>query len=540
MRMEFDAKRSAQMATKSGGKVLDALMGQKANGNIPGIIGRLGDLGGIDKKYDVAVSTAGSESLDTILVDNSATGSKCIDFLKRNDVGRGNFLALDRQHGKYDRHMEPREFPQGVPRLFDLIQVAEERFRPAFYHYLRDTLVANNTEQATEVAYGRQRYRVVTLSGGLIETTGTMTGGGRSKISGKMGQQSAVVDKVSPREFERMERSINEVEEETRGAEARRQELDEFVFRTKKEIQEMKRQLGKLRVEVNPLKEQVDMLQRQVADQEAKVKEAAPDKKVVKRMQARIDEAQKVYDEANENASVVENQVKACDAKIKEITGGKIKSIQKSLDESKKKLIKIKSEVTRLEVEIKSSERNLKKCTDKIETFEAEVTEMEANMRSWNERVKHIQDVEGQEVIGKNNKKQEESEQLQEEINKIKKEMDKISKEETELKSSRIEVDQQLQKWEDAVKDNSKKVSYWKREIKKLDLQEVPGEEVTPLPELTEEEILSINMEELNYEITAIDENLAKSKPNMAAIAEYKKKEEVNNNSGNLVSNVSN
>ena len=540
MRAEYEEKRSAQMATKSGGKVLDALMQQKANGNIPGIIGRLGDLGGIDKKYDVAVSTAGSGALDTILVEDSATGKKCIEFLKRNDVGRGNFQALDKVLGKYDRHMEPREFPQGVPRLFDLIQVAEERIRPAFYHYLRDTLVANNTQQATEVAYGRQRYRVVTLDGKLIETTGTMTGGGRSKISGKMGQQSAVVDKVSPREFERMERSINEVEEESRGAEARRQELDEFIFRTKKEIQEMKRQLGKLRVEVNPLKEQVDMLQRQVADQEAKVKEAAPDKKVVKRMQARIDDAQKVYDEANENAGVVENKVKACDAKIKEITGGKIKSIQKSLDESKKKLVKIKSEVTRLEVEIKSSERNLKKCTDKIETFEAEVAEMETNMRSWNERVKHIQDVEGQEVISKNNKKQEESEQLQEEINKIKKEMDKISKEETELKSSRIEVDQQLQKWEDAVKDNSKKVSYWKREIKKLDLQEVPGEDVAPLPELSEEEILSINMEELNYEITAIDENLAKSKPNMAAIAEYKKKEEVNINSRHFVAYFSN
>ena len=37
----------------------------------------------------------------------------------------------------------------------------------------------------------------------------------------------------------------------------------------------------------------------------------------------------------------------------------------------------------------------------------------------------------------------------------------------------------------------------------------------------------SINMEEINYEITAIVENLTKTKPNMAAIAEYKKKEEV-------------
>ena len=180
-----------------------------------------------------------------------------------------------------------------------------------------------------------------------------------------------------------------------------------------------------------------------------------------------------------------------------------------------------------MEVEIKSSDRNLKKCADKIEAFGAEVVEMETNMRTWNERVKHIQEVAGAEVIAKNNEKQEESEKVQLEINKIKKEMDRISKEETELKSSRIEVDQQLQKWEESIRDNNKKVSYWKRELKKLDLQEVPGEEVSPLPELSEEEILFINMEELNYEITAIDENLAKSKPNMAAIAEYKKKEEV-------------
>merc|ERR1719348_1792667 len=88
-------------------------------------------------------------------------------------------------------------------------------------------------------------------------------------------------------------------------------------------------------------------------------------------MQSRIDAAQEVYDEANSNASVVEKDVKACDAKIKEITGGKIKSIQKKLDDSKKQLDKVKAEITRLEVEIKSSERNLKKCTDKIETFEA-------------------------------------------------------------------------------------------------------------------------------------------------------------------------
>ena len=106
------------------------------------------------------------------------------------------------------------------------------------------------------------------------------------------------------------------------------------------------------------------------------------------------------------------------------------------------------------------------------------------------------------------------------EINKIRMEMDSISKEKTELKSSKKELDQQLQMWVDVIRDNNKKVSYWKRELEKLRLQEVPGEEVAPLPELSEEEILSINMEELIYEIAGIDENLAQSKLNMAAISE--------------------
>ena len=84
--------------------------------------------------------------------------------------------------------MQPIKTPMGGLRLFNLITVAHERYRSAFYHYLRDTLVADNMNQATKVAYGAKRFRVVTLSGELIETSGTMSGGGRSKMTGKMGQ----------------------------------------------------------------------------------------------------------------------------------------------------------------------------------------------------------------------------------------------------------------------------------------------------------------------------------------------------------------
>ena len=54
-----------------------------------------GNLGAIDDKYDVAISTA-SDALDYIVVDNMTTAMKGIEFLKKNNVGMATFIALDK------------------------------------------------------------------------------------------------------------------------------------------------------------------------------------------------------------------------------------------------------------------------------------------------------------------------------------------------------------------------------------------------------------------------------------------------------------
>merc|ERR1719369_1029982 len=115
-----------------------------------------------------------------------------------------------------------------------------------------------------------------------------MSGGGRQQLRGKMGQQVQIVDKVNPKEFERMERGIADVDNESKNLGRRRQELEDILYKGKREIQDMKKQHGKLKVEVNPMKEQVVMMEQQVADQENRVKEAAPDKKIVKEMNSRM------------------------------------------------------------------------------------------------------------------------------------------------------------------------------------------------------------------------------------------------------------
>ena len=54
----------------------------------------MGNLGVIDDKYDVAITTA-YPALDNIVVDSVEVGQTCVDYLRSNDIGRAMFTILD-------------------------------------------------------------------------------------------------------------------------------------------------------------------------------------------------------------------------------------------------------------------------------------------------------------------------------------------------------------------------------------------------------------------------------------------------------------
>lgn len=69
--------------------------------------------------------------------------------------------------------MAPISTPENSPRLFDMVKVKDESVRTAFYFALRDTLVAQDMDQATRMAFQKdKRWRVVTLKGQIIEMAG--------------------------------------------------------------------------------------------------------------------------------------------------------------------------------------------------------------------------------------------------------------------------------------------------------------------------------------------------------------------------------
>ena len=75
-----------------------------------------GDLGAIDAKYDIAVSTAAA-ALDYIVVDDTPTAQRCVELLRARKLGVATFLILDKQAHLAQKASEKASPPEGVAQL---------------------------------------------------------------------------------------------------------------------------------------------------------------------------------------------------------------------------------------------------------------------------------------------------------------------------------------------------------------------------------------------------------------------------------------
>ncbi|XP_067017263.1 structural maintenance of chromosomes protein 4-like isoform X2 [Acropora muricata] len=525
VRAKVEEARSSLQASHSRGRVLEALMQQKASGKIKGIFGRLGDLGAIDDKYDIAISTA-CGALDNIVCDSIDTAQKCISFLKKSNVGSATFIGLDKVEKWRKDAMSKIQTPENVPRLYDLVRVKDDTIRTAFFFALRNTLVADDLKQATNIAFkGSKRWRVVTLQGELIDQSGTMSGGGNKVVKGRMG--SSIVSDVSPDQLEAMERKL---EKETKTAEDCRESkkrLEEQVDELKKEVSSAEHQLQKNSMEIKALDEQEGVLRQQIEQLDKQVKESTPDKNKLKQLQDSVKSHEKEWQKATASATQVETKVQSLHKQIMEIGGAKLKMQQGRVDVLTKAIDDTAGQITKANVAIKSCQRNTKKAEDNVSSLEKEIEENSNNLQRLDEEYKMLVEKATQ-VFEDVEKAQQEMGAMEESLESLRKELEGVEHEENKLRSKEVDIKHEMDKFESVLNENKSKVKHWKKELNKLSLQSVSlnGESEDTLPTLTPDELDKVDKETVQYEITVEEEKLKQMKPNMAAIAEYRKKEE--------------
>ncbi|AFN83314.1 chromosome segregation ATPase [Encephalitozoon romaleae SJ-2008] len=237
----------------------------KRVGHVKGVYGKLSDLGEVESRYDKAFRVAG-KGLNSIVVDTTCTAEECISLIKSQGLGRATFIILD-------RISEVPNLPkESVPYIYSLVKCSPE-FQKCFYFALKDTLVCDELEVAKKLAFGRQRKRVVTIDGKLIEKSGVMSGGkisGRIKSVEELEKACLKMTELKKMKVEELEviRSLKERGSLCKTLEGLRSELEcvvkdiEVVSKkiNKEEIEKVEMELGEIRKKVSSLRSIVESL----------------------------------------------------------------------------------------------------------------------------------------------------------------------------------------------------------------------------------------------------------------------------------------
>jgi structural maintenance of chromosome 4 len=350
-RAKADEARSNFSANQTQGNVLTGLMRLKESGRIDGFHGRLGNLGTINQKYDVAISTA-CPQLDNMVVDTVESGQQCIEHLRKNNLGRANFILLDRLA---KRDMSTLDTPENVPRLFDLVKPKHDLLRPAFFHVLQNTLVAEDLDQAERIAYGAKRWRVVTLDGKLIDTAGTMSGGGSRVVKGKM--SSKLASDVSRDQVSKLEQDRDTLEQTFTEFQQELQELESTLRSLTQQLPELDTKAQKIALELESFDRNIADSQRRIQELDAEKTSTKTDKGRVSSLEKSIATMEKEISKLHAETADVEAEIKALQDKIMEIGGVKLRSQKAKVDGLKQQIDTLSEQASSAEVSKSKEEK---------------------------------------------------------------------------------------------------------------------------------------------------------------------------------------
>ncbi len=160
---------------------------------INGIYGTVSGLGHVSSKYSLALEVAAGSRIQSIIVEDDKVAETCIKYLKDNKLGVANFLPLNKiKPSVQNPELKKALSSNGVHDLAINLVSFDKKFKNAFSHVFGNTVVVDDINVARRLGIGS--FRMVTLEGDLIETSGAMRGGYRKKSMGGFQQEDLTKD----------------------------------------------------------------------------------------------------------------------------------------------------------------------------------------------------------------------------------------------------------------------------------------------------------------------------------------------------------
>ncbi|MEM6451166.1 MAG: chromosome segregation protein SMC [Cyanobacteria bacterium P01_D01_bin.105] len=169
---ELDKLEAQEQAIKEsqGTQATEAL---KRSG-LDGLCGIVAELGRVDKKFQLALEIAAGGRMGFMVVEDDRVASRGIDLLKQKRAGRATFLPLNKIRVPNFKRADKWNRPDGfVDYAVNLIE-CDAKYADVFAFVFGSTVVF---ETLSEARRNLGKFRMVTLEGEILESSGAMTGG---------------------------------------------------------------------------------------------------------------------------------------------------------------------------------------------------------------------------------------------------------------------------------------------------------------------------------------------------------------------------
>ncbi|MEG0296043.1 MAG: chromosome segregation protein SMC [Clostridium sp.] len=366
------------------------LMDKIDKGNIPYATGTkvFGEIFNVKREYEVAIEIALGAAISNVITKDEVVGKKLIEYLKANHLGRATFLPLNIIKGN------KLSLPGNITSCDGYIGLASEivqydaLYRNILEYSLGRTIIAKDMDSALKISkLGNYRYKIVTLTGEVINPGGALTGGslnGKStNLLGRKREIEELGEKLKSNK-EQKEELISQKQDTIKAI----KDMDELILSIREEIHSSQIQLKGTESEINSLVNEVNRLKNSLG---VSKNEVISIENHIERLKNEIITKEKSIEE-------VQGKNSKNKARVIELEEAIINS-RKNSEESREKLTEVKvSKATLDEIvsgkssEIKRRDRDISERVSKINGFKKEISEKNNNINSLNLNIKEKED----------------------------------------------------------------------------------------------------------------------------------------------------
>ena len=444
-----------------------------------GVDGVLANLISVDKKYETAIEMCLGQATQNIVTETEEDAKKLVEYLRENKLGRGSFLPVSSVKGKkLDRIIK--NSTEGVIGVASDLVKCNKKYEQIVLNLLGRTLIVENMDTAIQMAkLNSYSFRIVTLEGDIISSTGSITGGSvQTKTVNILGRS---------REIEELERTLKELQQKQEKIAKEKQEYTESVTDIIEEVTRLEKELQDIEVVYAAENQKILNIDDSISKLEGRREKLKAE--LTELSKQKIDNnTQK--EEKQEKINYLEKEIENL-SKIVEEFALNNKDNQKYIDD-------LNFDITNLKISVNSFDESGISIDEMVERIKQDISNNNQSIVNKEENIK-VANEERNNLEGNIT-------QLEEQINQIKSDVTNSSNIIEKLKTNRVETNSKLKKTEEEINIEFCVIEDIKGQLVKLDVRK------TKLEQDLEQVVNSLWIE---YELT----------PNNAE--EYKKPENV-------------